>query len=248
MPESRTNSRDREPASAMEDLARDPASRRRFLRMAGGGAASAFAVFLAACNDDDDDGGGAGRTGGGSRPDPDVANPGGVAANRDMGRDPKEGTSDLEILNYALSLENLETAFYAKVIDSGLFRGSQLALIRKFADNEREHRELLETTVEKLGGKPVAPKETTFPPGTAGEVLRLAAMIENAGAAAYLGQANRIRDKEVLAAALSIHSVEARHAATLNSLAGLPVTPEGSFALPLSMEEVLSTVQPFIDS
>jgi hypothetical protein len=99
----------------MEDLARDPSSRKRFLRMVGGaGAASAFAVFLAACNDDDG--------GGGSGSSPDVASPGGVASNRETGGDPKEGTSDIEILNYALSLENLETSFYGKVIDSGLFR------------------------------------------------------------------------------------------------------------------------------
>ena len=137
-----------------------------------------------------------------------------------QGRRSKDGTTDIEILNYALSLENLETSFYAKVIESGLFRGGRLDLIRKFADNEREHRELLETTVDKLGGKPAAPKKTTFPMDGASSVLRLAATIENGGAAAYLGQANRIRDKEVLAAALSIHSVEARHAATLNGLVG----------------------------
>jgi len=99
MHESRTNVTDREPAGAMEDLARDPGSRKRFLKMVGGaGAASAFAVFLAACNSDD--GGG----GGGSAAKPDVASPGGVASNRDRGGDPKEGTSDLDILNYALSL------------------------------------------------------------------------------------------------------------------------------------------------
>jgi hypothetical protein len=90
--------------------------------------------------------------------------------------------------------------------------------------------------------------KTTFPLNSASGVLTLAATIENAGAAAYLGQANRIRDKEVLAAALSIHSVEARHAATLNGLVGLPPTPQGSFAAPLSMEEVLTTVQQFIVS
>ncbi len=244
MQDSRTNAGDREQPSAMEDLARDPASRKRFLRMVGGaGAASAFGVFLAACNSDD--GGGGGGNGGAN---PDVASPGGVASNRERGGDPKEGTSDIEILNYALSLENLETSFYGKVIESGLFRGSQLDMIRKFADNERQHRELLEATVEKLGGKPAAPKPTTFPIGSAAGVLRLAATIENGGAAAYLGQANRIRDKEVLAAALSIHSVEARHAATLNGLVGLPPTPQGSFALPLSMEEVLTSVQQFIAS
>ncbi|MBA3304990.1 MAG: ferritin-like domain-containing protein [Thermoleophilaceae bacterium] len=246
MHESRTNATDREPAGAMEDLARDPGSRKRFLKMVGGaGAASAFAVFLAACNSDD---GGGGGGGGGSAAKPDVASPGGVASNRDRGGDPKEGTSDLDILNYALSLENLETSFYGKVIESGLFRGSQLELIKKFADNERQHRELLEATVEKLGGKPAAPKKTTFPLSSARGVLALAAEIENGGAAAYLGQANRIRDKEVLAAALSIHSVEARHAATLNGLVGLPPTPQGSFAAPLSMEEVLTTVQQFIVS
>ena len=245
MQESRTNAPDPERAGAMEELARDPSSRKRFLRMVGGaGAASAFAVFLAACNSDDDGGGG----GGGSGSSPDVASPAGVASNRETGGDPKEGTSDIEILNYALSLENLETSFYGKVIDSGLFRGSQLDLIKKFADNERQHRELLEATVEKLGGTPAAPVKTTFPLNSASGVLTLAATIENAGAAAYLGQANRIRDKEVLAAALSIHSVEARHAATLNGLVGLPPTPQGSFAAPLSMEEVLTSVQQFIDA
>lgn len=247
MQESRTNAPDPERAGAMEELARDPSSRKRFLRMVGGaGAASAFAVFLAACSDDD--GGGGGSGGGGSGSSRDVASPGGVASNRETGGDPQEGTSDIEILNYALSLENLETSFYGKVIDSGLFRGSQLALIKKFADNERQHRELLEATVEKLGGKPAAPVKTTFPLNSASGALTLAATIENAGAAAYLGQANRIRDKEVLAAAVSIHSVEARHAATLNGLVGLPPTPQGSFAAPLSMEEVLTSVQQFIVS
>ena len=246
MPESRTHAPDPLRGGAMEDLARDPGSRKRFLKMVGGaGAASAFAVFLAACNDGDD--GGEGGSGGSSS-SPDVASPGGVASNRDRGGDPKAGTTDIEILNYALALENLETSFYGKVIESGLFRGSQLALIEKFADNERQHRELLEATVEKLGGKPVAPVKTTFPLNSASGVLTLAATIENAGAAAYLGQANRIRDKEVLAAALSIHSVEARHAATLNGLIGLPPTPQGSFAAPLSMEEVLTSVQQFIDA
>ncbi len=254
MQEPRTNASDRERPRAMEDLARDPGSRKRFLRMLGGaGAASSFTVFLAACgggggggSSTRDGGNGDGGGGSGSRRD-DAANPDGVAANRDRGGDPKEGTTDIEILNYALSLENLETSFYAKVIESGLFRGAQLDLIRKFADNEREHRELLETTVDKLGGKPAAPKKTTFPMDGASSVLKLAATIENGGAAAYLGQANRIRDKEVLAAALSIHSVEARHAATLNGLVGLPPTPQGSFAIPLSMEEVLTFAQRFID-
>ena len=55
-----------------------------------------------------------------------------------------------------------------------------------------------------------------FPLKNAASVTKLAAAVENLGAAAYLGQAGNIKSKEILAAALAIHSVEARHAATIN--------------------------------
>ena len=49
------------------------------------------------------------------------------------------GKGDVGILNYALTLEYLETAFYADVVKSGLFKGSDLATIRKFGSEEAEH-------------------------------------------------------------------------------------------------------------
>jgi hypothetical protein len=70
--------------------------------------------------------------------------------------------------------------------------------------------------------------------------------VENLGASAYLGQAGNIQSKEILAAALSIHSIEARHAATLNLLVKKSPTPDGAFAKPASMSEVLAAVKPFI--
>lgn len=76
----------------------------------------------------------------------------------------------------------------------------------------------------------------------------LAATVENLGAAAYFGQAANIESPEILAAALSIHSVEARHASALNVLLGKSATPDEAFAQPASMEEVLEAVQPFIAS
>ena len=79
-------------------------------------------------------------------------------------------------------------------------------------------------------------------------MLNLAATVENLGAAAYLGQAAAIQSKEILAAALAIHSVEARHAAALNELAGRTITPDGAFGKPASMAEVLPKVKPFIVS
>ena len=77
-------------------------------------------------------------------------------------------------------------------------------------------------------------------------MAKLAATVENLGAAAYLGQAGNIKSKEILAAALAIHTVEARHAATLNSLLKMTPTPDGAFARPMSMAEVLKAVKPFI--
>ncbi len=245
MNEPTSETRGPEGPRAVEELARDPGSRKRFLKMVGGAsAASAFSIFVAACNSDD--GGGEDRSSGDSGGRSGESPGSGAASTRQPNADPREGTSDLEILNYALKLEQLEAAFYAAVIDSGLIKGSQLAMVKKFGSHERQHRETLETTISNLGGTPVEPAKVRFPIGTAKGVLTLAATIENAGAGAYLGQANRIRDKEVLAAALSIHSVEARHAATLNELVGRPFAPQGSFAAPLTMEEVLTSVQTFI--
>ena len=80
------------------------------------------------------------------------------------------------------------------------------------------------------------------------KILQTAAAVENLGAAAYLGQAGNIMSPEVLAAALSIHSVEGRHAATLNTVLGMSVTPDGAFAKPATMDEVLAKVKPFIAS
>src|SRR3954452_16297869 len=104
---------------------RDPVSRRKFLAVGGG--STAVAAFLAACGDDsgtttttmtDSSGGGASETA-------------------------QFGKGDVGILNYALTLEYLETAFYADVVKSGLFKGADLETIRKFGAEEAEHVEAL---------------------------------------------------------------------------------------------------------
>ncbi len=95
-------------------------------------------------------------------------------------------------------------------------------------------------------GTPAKAPVGKFPLKSATAVTKLAAAVENLGAAAYLGQAGNIKSMEILAAALAIHTVEARHAATLNSLLKLSPTPQGPFAKPMSMSEVLAVVKPFI--
>ncbi len=227
--------------SALRELADDPSSRKRFFKMLGGaGAVGAFSIALAACGDDDDD-----SSSSDSAPAP--------AANADSNK------SDLEILNYALTLEFLEADFYAQVIDSGMVKDPKVASIaKKFGSTEQEHVDALTATIKKLGGKPVAAPKSNFGPTFDKGLmatLEAAADVENLGAAAYLGQAGNIKNKEVLAAALAIHTVEARHAAALNQLVGRGfggkgglkgTLPDGAFAKPMDMKAVLAAVQPFL--
>ena len=199
-------------------------SRRRFFAVSGGSGAAA--AFLAACGSDDE------TTSSATSTTEDTAS--------------QFGEGDLGIVNYALTLEYLETAFYNDVAKSGLFKGDDLALIKFIADTEQQHVDALTATAKQLGGKPAAVPKAEFPLDDATSVLKLAATVENLGAAAYLGQAANIESPDILAAALSIHSVEGRHAAVLNTLTGEPPTPDGAFAQGADMQTVLEAVQPFL--
>ena len=219
---------ERQAGSALDELTKDPSSRKRFLSMVGGaGAAGALATFMAACGDDDED----------------------TAAS--TSDEQKAGDVDLEIVNYALTLEYLEAEFYADVIASGVVTDKAVAeAAKRIGENEQEHVEALLASAKKLG-KPARKPKTDFQAvidGGEKMVLETAASVENLGAAAYLGQAGRIRSKEILAAALAIHSVEARHAAALNKIVGSSIVPDGAFAKPASMAEVLPKLKPFLAS
>lgn len=224
--------------SALRRLSEDPVSRRKFVAATGGG--GALAVFLAACGDDE-------STTTGSASSSSSSSTTTSQSDQGAGGTEQFGEGDLGIVNYALTLEYLEAAFYAEVIKSKLFKGDELVLLKQFGANESAHVGALEATAKKLGKPAKAPK-TEFPLEDAESVAKLAATVENVGAAAYLGQAGLIESEEVLAAALSIHTVEARHAAVLNMLVGDPITPDGAFAEPMSADEVLPQVMDFIVS
>jgi rubrerythrin len=229
MPDSKERESAEGPAqSAVARAVKDPVSRRKFMALTGGSAAAA--AFLAACGSDSSTTTMTSTGGGGSS------------------ETAQFGKGDIGILNYALTLEYLETAFYADVVKSGLFKGADLATIEKFGEEEAEHVSALTAAVKQLGGKPAPEPKTEFPLESAKSVLELAGTVENLGAAAYLGQAGNITSPEVLASALAIHSVEGRHAAALNTLLGTSITPDGAFAKPATAKEVLKSVEPFIVS
>ncbi len=222
-----------QPAGIVERLVRDDVDRKRFLRMVGGAGATSFGAFvLAACGSSS------------SKTASTAAAP--AATSASTGGSTASNAGDLAILNYALTLEYLETGFYEKVVASGLFSGGVGALIKSFGGQEKTHVEALRGAVEKLGGTPAANPDGKFPITSAGQVAQLAYTVENLGAAAYLGQAGNIQSPEILATALAIHSVEARHAATLGTLVKKPITPDGAFAKPADMSTVLAAVKPFL--
>jgi hypothetical protein len=214
--------------SALDEIRSDAASRKRFLKMVGGGGAASLGLLIAAC-------------GGGKNTTKTAATAAGMETTHTGG-----GGGDVAIVNYALTLEYLEAQFYAEAAQTGFFKGKQLDLIKAIGESEREHVSALTAAVKQLGGTPAAKPKTKFPLTDAKTIVKTAQAVENLGAAAYLGQAPRIKSRDILAAALSIHSVEARHAAALNTLVGKDITPDGAFAKPASMAEVLPIAKQFI--
>jgi rubrerythrin len=155
------------------------------------------------------------------------------------------GGGDVDILNFALTLEYLESTFYSEAKRRAKASGELKSLVNLLAKDEQQHVDALKGTIKKLGGKPVAEPKFDFPySGTSG-FLKLAQTFEDTGVSAYNGAAPMIKSKEVLAAAGSIVQVEARHAAAIrlqNEAAPAPA----AFDKPLSEAKVLKAVEPFV--
>jgi hypothetical protein len=158
------------------------------------------------------------------------------------------GGGDVEILNFALTLEYLEAAFYTEALRKtrGL-DGETKKLATTLRDNESEHVDALTATIEDLGGKPVAAPGVDFGGAFASRrsFLKTAQTFEDLGVGAYNGAAPMIESAEVLGAAGGIVQVEARHAAAIRSLRGQPIT-DGAFDKALAKQDVLDAAMPFL--
>jgi hypothetical protein len=212
-------------------------------RLFGAGAAALAAAGLAACggNPEDPDESGEGFETSSRTPTSErtVAQPDPVVT--------KEfGPGDLGIAKYALTLEYVEEDLYSELVDSGLFEGDELALLQDVSKNETAHVRALERFIEGSDSElPERPK-TAFDVKDRKQALGLATDIEDVGAGAYLGQVTRIVRADVLSLALSIHTAEGAHAAALAELSGRSIVPDGAIASPLTAQEVLVAVEPYL--
>lgn len=151
---------------------------------------------------------------------------------------------DIDILNFALTLEFLEADFYKQGLASKL-GGETKKLATLLGEHESAHVEALTGTIEDLGGTPVASPTFKFPFTDEASFLELAQTLEDTGVGAYNGAAPMIESKEVLGAAGSIVQVEARHAAAIRLLRKQTPAP-GAFDEALTEQAVLDAVKPLI--
>ncbi len=161
-----------------------------------------------------------------------------------------------DVLNYALTLEHLEHAFYrdglemfsAEDFGAAGYADNVYGYFERIRDDEKAHVDTIVSVIGDLGGEPVEEAEYDFGYSDLAGFMGVAQVLENTGVSAYQGAAQYlIGENELLTAALTIHGVEARHAAYLNGLLGESPFPE-AFNPTLTPDEVLAAAGPFIVS
>ncbi|KAI0644422.1 ferritin-like domain-containing protein [Trametes meyenii] len=153
---------------------------------------------------------------------------------------------DTDVLQFALTLEHLESAFYADALakyDAQAFADAGFpewvrGRYRQIGEQEAAHVKFLSTA---LGAQATKPCNFIFPHNNPREFAELSVALENVGDSAYTGAAQLVSDKSILTAAASILSVEARHSAWISSATlknqpwntafEAPLTPSGAFSL-----------------
>ncbi len=162
----------------------------------------------------------------------------------------------VDVLNYALTLEHLEYAFYrdglqqfsAEDFTTAGYAPNVYEFFGIIRDHELEHVNVITQVITDLGGEPVAEATYDFGYTDLPGFIGVAQVLENTGVSAYQGAAQFLIDEdELLTAALTIHGVEARHASYLNGLNGTSPFPDAVNPT-LTPDEVLAIAGPFIVS
>ncbi|MEA2448173.1 MAG: hypothetical protein QOG63_105 [Thermoleophilaceae bacterium] len=153
-------------------------------------------------------------------------------------------SGDVNILNFAYGLEQLESAFYKAALANAKLQGKMKALATEFGKHEDEHVSILEQTIRELGSSPQKAPKLTFGLTDQASFLRTAIQLEDLGVGAYNGAAAQLTSKDLLNAAAGIVQTEARHAAALRFRAGQPPAP-AAFDPGLSTAQVVAAVRKY---
>ena len=159
--------------------------------------------------------------------------------------------SPLDVLNYALVLEYLENEYYRQARATGLLAGVEADQVARIAADEQAHVAALTTIIADLGGTPQPQPAVDFGAAFASResLLETAFRFENSCMQGYLGAGAHIfGEKELVAAALSIYGVEARHAALIGLMAGKPAAGgvfKGPVETPYTRQQVYDDVGGF---
>jgi ferritin-like protein len=153
------------------------------------------------------------------------------------------GKGDIGILNYALTLEYLERAFYNEATSGGKITDPATKTFLEITTrDERAHVAFLQ---KALGSKAVKQPKFDFQgiPNDQAKFQATAYVLENTGVHAYLGQAGNIKTPAYLLAAASILTIEARHSGAIGSIIGKSISPNGSFDNGYTASKVLAAVK-----
>lgn len=155
--------------------------------------------------------------------------------------------SDVDILQFALTLEHLEARMYKDMLAANILTGKEKSYFETFGSQEATHVDALMKGLSAAGATPVAAQASyNFPAFTdRGDILNFAKVAEDTGVGAYQGAAALIDNKAYVAVAGSIVQVEARHATIVNILIGGKPVPD-AFTASLTVAQVLEIVNPVL--
>ncbi|KAG0648997.1 hypothetical protein D0Z07_5000 [Hyphodiscus hymeniophilus] len=169
----------------------------------------------------------------------------------------KRQAADIDpvILQYALTLEHLENAFYKKALSmwsqeefvAANFTPMFYDELKYIAHDEEGHVLYLEAGLTAAGAMPVEACTYSFPMTTPKEFVALASVIEGVGVSAYLGAAADITSKAYLTAAGAILVTEALHqSATRGAVGEIPMA--NLVGTPMGLNAVYTIASGFIVS
>jgi rubrerythrin len=160
--------------------------------------------------------------------------------------------NDVEVLNYALTLEHLEAEFYKLVVAGGKLQGNALRYLTVIRDHEIAHVNAITQGLQQAGATPVkARRSYNFAAlgdlNTQEGILKISALLEATGVGAYNGAAREITNKTILGVAGSIVAVEARHTAIVNVLLNPNANPvPKAFEAVIKPQDVIAAITPIL--